>query len=1040
MDAFPMSDSNVARVIHQSQKLIHPTPASSARLPLDSMGSLPAPQAPSVPDGVHAKGKQRALQIGAQIRAHMTDPTMNTADALMEKADAFLKEVSSTQSPITQRNRVKSLSDWAGYLAVAKPLVPTEQHWDRNIVEENWKGFLFTMVHVYKPRDPRKPLKASTLVWWSGLFLHSIVTYTRDPVSGSRCGMTLLIQHGVYDALKAQILKCKFSALYLATFAERLHPQWYMITSSTATKRSRCRKPVLQNIIRFLLPFFFGSRASSLGPTDKKWRDLNYASVPVLSDIRCLRLGYMDYQFPFRMRYSKNAIGTAVGDEQTFLITGCLFAHNVAFDLTVPLLAHLFHLRRFEKKYKAKLVEDDSAELKIDPVFKDTPIFLAGNEGGRDFASPETAAMAESAYEAFGEWCQKAGLPKVGFRALRCDTGNMFSLQMGTRVAKDALHHQTDGPFRDSYSRDTQNFDFVPLRLGEVAGTKESAPGEKIAENYRRHGFRSPAVECLVRQAREAPDSEQAAKYARESFKKNLVNSDPLQPLSAARNGAWAAYLGCFNASAACYKMGTEGCNRIYNIASGIIDGPASEKKPVAFSHPWNKDTTIPARDHFLAAQSAFLKEQTHQMRLYDSAKKQERTKEIKTGALAGNTDERQAVMAALAAPDPGKHLRQALALAAAPADTNDLTSIRSWADNIQNAQTALATIEAGETPDADSQNEHDKLISFLDNMSLSTPTPEMASVAAQRRAHENQPATAEDEDVPDAPPDLNESAERDILQIPVAEARRALLEYYLEPIFRRERFEAYRVIPFSSALHRTHGQQATAAEIAAGAKAGYKCPRCSLYLHQNPVPSATFDAISQLERHLLSMHSEWADLELQIVDVGPGNVSYKCPAGDFRQGFTFFYGCATDWRTSGESVNAVREHALAQCIHAPTFLQMVKAHKENGPRHEVEAYKDSRKHRSHLTHGTNRIAESDGEDEGGGNGHQPAPGKGPKAQLEDLIAASAELSLADPDDTAVIVGVLKDYLKDVDELPVLKKGAKSPGTAQWDALGLDKL
>jgi hypothetical protein len=76
----------------------------------------------------------------------MTNPTMNTADALMEKANTFLKEVSSTQSPITQRNHVKSLADWAGYLAVAKPLVPTEQHWDRNIIEDNWNRFLFTMV------------------------------------------------------------------------------------------------------------------------------------------------------------------------------------------------------------------------------------------------------------------------------------------------------------------------------------------------------------------------------------------------------------------------------------------------------------------------------------------------------------------------------------------------------------------------------------------------------------------------------------------------------------------------------------------------------------------------------------------------------------------------------------------------------------------------------------------------------------------------------------------------------------------------------
>jgi hypothetical protein len=71
---------------------------------------------------------------------------MNAADALIEKTDAFLKEIASTQSPITDRNHLKSLADWAGYLRVVKPLVAIEQHWDRNIVEENWKGFLFTMV------------------------------------------------------------------------------------------------------------------------------------------------------------------------------------------------------------------------------------------------------------------------------------------------------------------------------------------------------------------------------------------------------------------------------------------------------------------------------------------------------------------------------------------------------------------------------------------------------------------------------------------------------------------------------------------------------------------------------------------------------------------------------------------------------------------------------------------------------------------------------------------------------------------------------
>lgn len=39
------------------------------------------------------------------------------------------------------------------------------------------------------------------------------------------------------------------------------------------------RQVAIQNTTRFLLPFYFSNRASLLGPTHKKWRDLNYASV-----------------------------------------------------------------------------------------------------------------------------------------------------------------------------------------------------------------------------------------------------------------------------------------------------------------------------------------------------------------------------------------------------------------------------------------------------------------------------------------------------------------------------------------------------------------------------------------------------------------------------------------------------------------------------------------------------------------------------------------------------------------------------------------
>ncbi|KAJ6541202.1 hypothetical protein DFH09DRAFT_1322780 [Mycena vulgaris] len=565
MEPFSKGDPAIAQVVHQAHK--QATSASaSARAPYE-MTAASGQIAPTVSDRVHEQSKAKTLQLAASIRAHMTDPTMNPADALNAEAEAWIATVKSTQSPLTEAHRDRSLAHWAALINNARPEISSERHWDRDIVEQNWRKHLFVMVNK-SDRQKEKPLKASTVAWWASLFVHSIVVYTRDPTTHLKCGMALLIRHGVYAELKAQVVQL-------------VHD--FKLNRYKDIKIYYGR-PELDLILTHMLEH-----------TRRNGRQL----VPVCGDITVIRRGYMDYEIPWRMKQFKLSIGTASSPEQNFNITGCLYTHNLLFDLTVPIIAHLFLLKRFKTKYAtiAEFVADTASEIEIDPAFKDTPIFLAGAVGGREFAVPHQAAMAEATAESLRDVAQKCGLPGAGVTALRRDTGNMYALQLGTRIAKDILNHEADGAFRDSYSRNTTNYDLPQIRLGERAGALETFPGQQIEANLKRHAFKSYAVECLVRRARAAPQAEVTAKDAEKrklEYKAKLVDREEFKPLDVARQAAWLQYLACFNATASAYDPGTASANRIFRLATGELDNPKGTKIPVAFARGWTEIQTAP--------------------------------------------------------------------------------------------------------------------------------------------------------------------------------------------------------------------------------------------------------------------------------------------------------------------------------------------------------------------------------------------------------------------------------------------------------------
>lgn len=120
---------------------------------------------------------------------------------------------------------------------------------------------------------------------------------------------------------------------------------------------------------------------------------------------------------------------------------------------------------------------------------------------------------------------------------------------------------------------------------------------------------------------------------------------------------------------------------------------------------------------------------------------------------------------------------------------------------------------------------------------------------------------------------DVDESLEKDSLEVPVVFLRRHLMERLLEPIVLERQF----------AEHRTD--------------AGWNCPRCPLF--QRKKKSATFTTQSGLKKHLyvvplnhfqsshfdvhrFGSHSPWQDIELQMYIPGGGWL-FQCPSHDYK-------------------------------------------------------------------------------------------------------------------------------------------------------------
>ncbi|KAF9034700.1 hypothetical protein BDZ89DRAFT_506045 [Hymenopellis radicata] len=123
----------------------------------------------------------------------------------------------------------------------------------------------------------------------------------------------------------------------------------------------------------------------------------------------------------------------------------------------------------FETKFKSidDLLNDTSAELRIDPSRLAEPLFPAMGPGGRAFQEPLKPATTGSLSQTCISLAKDAGLPAVGPQAFRRDTANFLAVMKGVSEAQMACKHGETSVFSVHYSKGTRNMNPVETRLGE---------------------------------------------------------------------------------------------------------------------------------------------------------------------------------------------------------------------------------------------------------------------------------------------------------------------------------------------------------------------------------------------------------------------------------------------------------------------------------------------------------------------------------------------------------------------------------------------
>ncbi|KAF8193739.1 hypothetical protein BJ912DRAFT_960313, partial [Pholiota molesta] len=487
-----------------------------------------------------------------------------------------------------------------------------------------------------------------------------------------------------------------------------------------------------------------------------------------LKDFSLYSRGPMNWEIQIHMTYFKGALNTAVADEQTIVLKSVGKAHNALFDPTLWAVSYWFARGVFQQDYHTleEICNDKSAQIQFKASKLDEPAFVAGKPGGFGLTDPPVPQTSAQLSNNFSSWSKEAGLPQSGMYALRREAGNMYALQLGTEAAKDIMNHSTTGVFRRHYSKNAQNFDLVGLRNGEVTGNMESFPGQVLKTQNERTLFLSAAVENMVRfkaKAEKPKDRRQEA-LAEEAEYQRLYHNDPaVTELSEKADGLFQEFLTCMTSDAKTYENTTFQVNRLLRQAT-------QETKDKGFPSIL-PGCDIKAREThgaLIRLLSTLTDAKSKIRRIAKRGIGQANNQSFASGSLSGTTAEREQAIK-----DVSKPSDQLLA-AAQTASTSNQTDDIVFCGNNAEIGTWKASLDQAIYEDED----EDQILRE------EVCQPAVQGQLNSLKAHIELDCPVDDSNV--SVPSVNlEEDEADILNIPLPDLKFALLQQYLNPIFR---------------------------------------------------------------------------------------------------------------------------------------------------------------------------------------------------------------------------------------------------------------
>ncbi|KAF9530021.1 hypothetical protein CPB83DRAFT_197450 [Crepidotus variabilis] len=428
-----------------------------------------------------AQFKRISANINQSARAFNANDQEAYKNMVLEKA----KVVHSNRSKKILDRETYVINMWMTVLSQNKEGLTVGQIWHTDMIKEHILTFLYYAVDAMKPLRGYGVLRSSSL----GSVLYTLVSlvarYGHDPVTFTPRGHELLTNGGLYHNLQGQLFNIILTRKLDKTrrnpiFAGRDHGHLMIVTALVnSTKEPPRRLCAIQNILRLDMTFYATCRPSTLGYTEKRFRDAG--AYIKLKDLTIYKKGYMEYEIKINLQYFKGALRTVHNDQQEITFKSVLYTHNILFDPVITFIAFL-HLRGvFSKPYKTadELFDDPAAQLLIDSAELESPLFLKTKPGGKGLT--DLAASADSHTTSTENLALAAGLPIMGPTAFRRDGGNKWSQQMGLGVAKDFLnHHEGPNVLGVHYHRRMNNFNPVGIRIGEEKGTNEAYAGEMI--------------------------------------------------------------------------------------------------------------------------------------------------------------------------------------------------------------------------------------------------------------------------------------------------------------------------------------------------------------------------------------------------------------------------------------------------------------------------------------------------------------------------------------------------------------------------------